>query len=429
MDDTPVSQSPEQARVPPAAALAAVAASFAPSTPSAIPPHIQSSFGGPSSPYAYSPSSVTSSRRRGRPRKYHTPEDRLAEKNRRRRERERARKAGEDPVDVPPRPANYTAPKPYDRDYGKYDIADPEALTARDVVVDWLAENETYIKWLQASTFMDKAVLTKQIQDKLKEHGMLERDASSLRQHIGILMKGCEDAKRFETDGTSTNIPISDTKRFNYLLSTGISQEEAYIRFRWPYYQKLKHLAKQVTVPPPPVYIQPPPTSIQPGNTYAPRPAPPQQSDTNDFSQPMDFDDNAMNVDHSWDDNNDNSASPPPGDFSARSATTRTPVKSSASQLTQTTSQTLQSAAARAEMLAIERERWELEKQQARQKLELEKEQLRRNDRIQEQEAHIALVKMFRSLIADGLSKNQAGRVVWRDTWQTMKAEMEQEDA
>jgi hypothetical protein len=39
-------------------------------------------------------------------------------------------------------------------------------------------------------------------------------------------MKGCEDAKRFETDGTSTNIPISDTKRFNYLLSTGMSQEE-----------------------------------------------------------------------------------------------------------------------------------------------------------------------------------------------------------
>lgn len=54
-------------------------------------------------------------------------------------------------------------------------------------MVDWLAENDTYIKWLQASTFMDKAVLTKQIQDKLKEHGMLERDASSLRQHVRTL--------------------------------------------------------------------------------------------------------------------------------------------------------------------------------------------------------------------------------------------------
>jgi hypothetical protein len=129
-------------------------------------------------------STATSSRRRGRPRKYETPEDRLAEKNRRRRERERARKAGEEPVDVPARPSNYTAPKPYDRDYGKYDITDPDAITARDVVVDWLAEDETYLKWLGAATFMDKAVLTKQIQDKLAEHGMLERDASSLRQHV-----------------------------------------------------------------------------------------------------------------------------------------------------------------------------------------------------------------------------------------------------
>ena len=205
----------------------------------------------------------------------------------------------------------------------------------------------------------------------------------------------------------------------------GANDLKAYIRFRWPYYQKLKHLAKQVSVPPPPVYTQPPPSSnIQPLNTFAPRLAPSQQPDTNDFAQPMDFDDNSMNVDHSWDDNNDNSASPPPVDFSARSTTARTPVKATSAQPTQTSSQTLQSAAARAEMLAIERERWELEKQQARQKLELEKEQLRRNDRIQEQEAHIALVKMFRSLIADGLSKNQAGRVVWRDTWQTMKAEV-----
>lgn len=199
----------------------------------------------------------------------------------------------------------------------------------------------------------------------------------------------------------------------------------AYIRFRWPYYQKLKHLAKQVSVPPPPVYTQPPPPiTMQPSNSFAPRPAPSQQPETNDFSQPMDFDDNSMNVDHSWDDNNDNSASPPPVDLAARSTTTRTPVKAATAQPAQTSSYTLHSAAARAEMLAIERERWELEKQQARQKLELEKEQLRRNDRIQEQEAHIALVKMFRSLIADGLSKNQAGRVVWRDTWQSMKAEV-----
>jgi hypothetical protein len=75
-------------------------------------------------------------------------------------------------------------------------------------------------------------------------------------------------------------------------------------------------------------------------------------------------------------------------------------------------------------MLAIERERWELQKQEARQKLELEKEQMRRNERIQEQESHIQLVKMFRGLIADGLTKNQAGRVVWREKWSAIKAEV-----
>lgn len=91
---------------------------------------------------------------------------------------------------MPARPSNYTAPKPYDRDYGKYDITDPDAITARDVVVDWLAEDETYLKWLGAATFMDKAVLTKQIQDKLAEHGMLERDASSLRQHVSRGLSG-----------------------------------------------------------------------------------------------------------------------------------------------------------------------------------------------------------------------------------------------
>ncbi|KAJ9098107.1 hypothetical protein QFC21_004436 [Naganishia friedmannii] len=441
-----MSVEPEQARAPSASTLAGASASLplSPATPSAIPSHVQSSFGGVGSPYAYSP--VTSSRRRGRPKKYHTPEDRQAEKNRRRRERERARKAGEDPIDVPPRSANYTAPKPYDRDYGKYDISDPDAMTARDVVVDWLATDDTYIKWLQASTFMDKAVLTKQIQDRLAEHGMLERDASSLRQHIGILMKGCEDAKKFEKDGTSTNIPISDTKRFNYLLSTGISQEEAYTRFRWPYYQKLKHLALQITVPPPPVYPPPQPTYSQPSMTQSQTqgasgsramPVLAHQDNGHDNGQSMDFDD-SMNISHNWD-GPGNSPSPPV-DFSGRAGPSQRPAAASnpfplpPTQLSplntpkHETQEPRQSVAARAEMLAIERERWELQKQEARQKLELEKEQMRRNERIQEQESHIQLVKMFRGLIADGLTKNQAGRVVWREKWSAIKAEMDQDD-
>ncbi|KAJ9092709.1 hypothetical protein QFC19_008634 [Naganishia cerealis] len=456
-DHDAMSVESEQARAPPASALVAPenatyrAIGSHKATPSSVPSHVQSSFGGPASPYAYSP--VITSRRRGRPKKYFTPEDRQAEKNRRRRERERARKAGEDPVDVPPRSANYTAPKPYDRDYGKYDISDPDAMTARDVVVDWLATDDTYIKWLQASTFMDKAVLTKQIQDKLAEHGMLERDASSLRQHIGILMKGCEDAKKFEKDGTSTNIPISDTKRFNYLLSTGISQEEAYTRFRWPYYQKLKHLAQQVTVPPPPVYPHPatlphPPTnttqlhgpsglvSTPSGSRSAPSYA--HQDHANDNGRPMDFDDHSLNLGHHWD-GPDDSASPGVEFGSNRSAgpsqsaptaSANNPFPLPATQLSpkHEPAPSQLSAAVRNEMLAIERERWELQKQEARQKLELEKEQMRRNEKIQEQESHIQLVKMFRGLIADGLTKNQAGRVVWREKWSAIKAEMDQDD-
>lgn len=138
----------------------------------------------------------------------------------------------------------------------------------------------------------------------------------------------------------------------------------------------------------------------------------------------MDFgndDSGAMNVDHTWEDKDGSSAaaaSPPAFDSSQRSRPA--PLMSAVAPQ--------ESSAARAEMLAIERERWELEKQQARQKLELEKEQLRRADKIQEQESHIQLVKMFRGLIADGLTKNQAGRVVWRENWTAIRKEMDQDE-
>lgn len=136
----------------------------------------------------------------------------------------------------------------------------------------------------------------------------------------------------------------------------------------------------------------------------------------------MDFgndDSGAMNVDHTWDDKDGSSAASPPA-FESSQRSRPAPFPSTAAPQ--------ESTAARAEMLAIERERWELEKQQARQKLELEKEQLRRADKIQEQESHIQLVKMFRGLIADGLTKNQAGRVVWRENWTAIRKEMDQDE-
>jgi hypothetical protein len=136
----------------------------------------------------------------------------------------------------------------------------------------------------------------------------------------------------------------------------------------------------------------------------------------------MDFgnDDNGgMNVDHTWDDKDGSSPASPPVLDSLQRSRPAPLVSAVAPQ---------ESTAARAEMLAIERERWELEKQQARQRLELEKEQLRRADKIQEQESHIQLVKMFRGLIADGLTKNQAGRVVWRENWTAIRKEMDQDE-
>lgn len=151
-------------------------------------------------------------------------------------------------------------------------------------------------------------------------------------------------------------------------------------------------------------------------------PSPVTQTDSHDFSQPMDFgndDSGAMNVDHTWDDKDGSSAASPPA-FESSQRSRPAPFPSTAAPQ--------ESTAARAEMLAIERERWELEKQQARQKLELEKEQLRRADKIQEQESHIQLVKMFRGLIADGLTKNQAGRVVWRENWTAIRKEMDQDE-
>jgi hypothetical protein len=142
----------------------------------------------------------------------------------------------------------------------------------------------------------------------------------------------------------------------------------------------------------------------------------------------MDFDNNddggTMNVDHTWDDKDNSSAAGSPAFDPSQSQRPRP-----AAQMSSTAPPpTQESTAARLEMLAIERERWDLEKQQARQKLELEKEQLRRADKIQEQESHIQLVKMFRGLIADGLTKNQAGRVVWRENWTAIRKEMDGDD-
>lgn len=66
-------------------------------------------------------------------------------------------------------------------------------------------------------------------------------------------------------------------------------------------------------------------------------------------------------------------------------------------------------------------EAWDLEKQQIRQKLELEKEDRKAKERIAERELHLQSIKAFMELLRDGLTRNQAGRVVWQDAWPAMK--------
>jgi hypothetical protein len=64
-----------------------------------------------------------------------------------------------------------------------------------------------------------------------------------------------------------------------------------------------------------------------------------------------------------------------------------------------------------------EKEKWELEKLQIRQKLELEKEQMKIKDKNAERDTHIQSILVFQDLLKDGLSKNQAGKIVFRSQW------------
>lgn len=73
-------------------------------------------------------------------------------------------------------------------------------------------------------------------------------------------------------------------------------------------------------------------------------------------------------------------------------------------------------------------EAWELEKQQIRQKLELEREDRRDRARISARELHLESIKAFRELLRDGLTKNEAGRMVWQEAWPTMRRQMSEED-
>lgn len=79
-------------------------------------------------------------------------------------------------------------------------------------------------------------------------------------------------------------------------------------------------------------------------------------------------------------------------------------------------------------MTKREAEAWELEKQQIRQKLELEREDRKDKAKISARELHLQSIKAFRELLRDGLTKNEAGRMVWQEAWPAMKRQMSEED-
>lgn len=74
-----------------------------------------------------------------------------------------------------------------------------------------------------------------------------------------------------------------------------------------------------------------------------------------------------------------------------------------------------------------EAEAWELEKLQIKQKLELEKEDRRAKEKISERELHLQSIKAFRELLKDGLTRNQAGSLVFAEDWQRIKAQWDEE--
>jgi hypothetical protein len=79
-------------------------------------------------------------------------------------------------------------------------------------------------------------------------------------------------------------------------------------------------------------------------------------------------------------------------------------------------------------MTKREAEAWELEKLQIRQRLELEREDRREKARVSARELHLESIKAFRDLLRDGLTKGEAGRLVWQEGWPAMRRQMAEDE-
>lgn len=121
-------------------------------------------------------------KKRGRPRKYFDDESRrVAEYLRRKRS-----KNDEDGAEFVGGLVRKEERRPYlhyQMDYGNYDSSKPDAMTARDIVVNWLATGTNFADWLDWPMEKRNEVAV-QLRDELKSHGMLDRDSVSIKQQV-----------------------------------------------------------------------------------------------------------------------------------------------------------------------------------------------------------------------------------------------------
>lgn len=153
------------------------------------------------------PSSTSSSRRnRGRPRKWASEADRRAAEAQRRRDTALAKKFG---LPLPPRATGTFQPSPseeadamaaaaaarshsrststrnpyvfFDKDYGHHTPGAEGAVSARDLIVNWLARDGNYKAWSKW-TVPERDLVCKEFQMEMERHGMAEREILSIRQ-------------------------------------------------------------------------------------------------------------------------------------------------------------------------------------------------------------------------------------------------------
>jgi hypothetical protein len=138
--------------------------------------------------------------KRGRPRKYFDDETRRAAEYLRRKRSKNDNEsgaAGDSPLDLNA-PNSLTQNKKeerrpylhYQMDYGNYDSSKPDAMTARDIVVNWLATGTNFADWLEWPMERRNEVAV-ELRDELKSHGMLDRDSVSIKQQVSRAWLSC----------------------------------------------------------------------------------------------------------------------------------------------------------------------------------------------------------------------------------------------